>query len=70
LVLRNDPEEICQFLTFDDDEEDSIEELEEANALITPIMDYVRECKGISLRMFGANDRTVEIVFFVGRWGF
>ena len=48
-MLRNDPQEICAFITFDDDEDDSTEELEEANNLITPIMDYVRDCKGISL---------------------
>ena len=52
LVLRNDAEEICTFLTFDDVEEDSLDELEEANTLITPLMDYIRDCKG----MFSTND--------------
>jgi len=45
--LRNDESEICSFLTFDKDPEESIEELEEANASITPWMEYIRERKGI-----------------------
>jgi len=45
LVCKNDAEEICEFLTFEDLGEDSLEALEEANALITPIMNYIRECK-------------------------
>jgi hypothetical protein len=47
LVCRNDAEEICRFLTYDEIGEDSLEGLEEANDLITPIMNYIRECKGI-----------------------
>lgn len=47
LVCKNDAEEICEFLIYDDLGEDSLEALEEANALITPIMNYIRECKGI-----------------------
>ena len=55
LVLRNNVDDICSFLTFDADPEDSLEELEEANALITPIMNYIRECKGNSLEGVQAN---------------
>jgi hypothetical protein len=47
LVLRNEAEYICQFLTFDDLGEDSLEVLEQANELITPLMNYIRECKGL-----------------------
>jgi hypothetical protein len=46
LVGRNDPHEICKFLTFDDTTGDSLESLEDANDLITPLMNYIRECKG------------------------
>ena len=35
------------FLTFDDTREDSLEELEQAKELISPVMIYVRECKRI-----------------------
>lgn len=62
-MLRNDAEEICEFLTFGDEEEDSLDELEEANILITPIMNYVRQCKGIHPQRFQANGRTVKIIF-------
>lgn len=49
LVCRNDAEEICRYLTYDDLGGESLETLEEANELITPIMNYIRECKGIFL---------------------
>jgi hypothetical protein len=45
LVRRNDPQEICSFLLYDDLGEDSLQDLEEANALITPLMNYIREWK-------------------------
>jgi len=47
LVCRNDAEEICRFLTYDNLGDESLEVLEEANDLITPIMNYIRECKGM-----------------------
>jgi len=31
---------------FEDAPEDSLEVLEQANTLITPVMNYIRECKG------------------------
>ena len=48
LARRNEPDIICQFLTFDEAGEDSVEDLEEANELIAPLMNYVKECKGTS----------------------
>jgi hypothetical protein len=57
LVCKNDAEEICEFLTFDDLGEDSLEALEEANALITPIMNYIRECKGSNWSIFKLMNR-------------
>ncbi len=47
LVCRNDAEEICRFLTYDNLGDESLEVLEEANEMITPIMNYIRECKGM-----------------------
>jgi hypothetical protein len=52
LVCRNDAEEICRFMSSDDLGEESLEVLEQANDLITPIMNYIRECKG----MLSLND--------------
>ena len=46
LVISNEPDAICRFLTYDDREEDTLEVLEAANELITPLMNYIRECKG------------------------
>jgi hypothetical protein len=48
LVVRNNPAEICRYLTQDGQEE-SLEVLEEANTLITPVMEFIRECKGTRL---------------------
>jgi hypothetical protein len=39
---------MCRFLISGDDGKDSIEELEEVNNLVTPIMNYLRARKGIS----------------------
>ena len=49
LVCRNDAEEICRYLTYDDLGAESLEALEEANDLITPIMNYIRDCKGLAI---------------------
>ena len=68
MVLRNDAEEICQFLTFDDDEEDSLDELEEANTLITPIMNYVRDCKGIHSEKISSSWQNGRDSLFVGNF--
>ena len=46
LVCRNDAEEICRYLMYDDLGPESVEALEEANALLAPIMNYIRDCKG------------------------
>ena len=46
LATRNRPEEICDFLTSAPEGEDSLQALDEANALITPVMEYIRQCKG------------------------
>jgi hypothetical protein len=45
-VRQNAPDEIARFLTADDPFEESVEALEAANNLITPIMNYIREVKG------------------------
>jgi len=45
LVIRNDPDEICAYLTSDDREDEDLETLEAANNLIIPLMDFIRECK-------------------------
>jgi hypothetical protein len=45
-VRQNVPEQIAQFLMADDPFEESVEALEAANNLITPIMNYIREVKG------------------------
>ena len=47
LVSRNKPEEIAHFITFHELGEDSMEDLEDANTLVTPLMNYIRECKSI-----------------------
>jgi len=47
LVLRNNADDICRFVTFEDLGEDTLEILEDSNNLITPIMNYIREAKGI-----------------------
>ena len=58
LVGRNDADEICKYMTFDETTEDSLVALEEANTLITPLMDYIRECKGISAVHDGHSERS------------
>ena len=56
LVSRNRPEEIAYFITFHELGEDSMEALEEANTLITPLMNYIRECKSIYRVMFRSSN--------------
>ena len=51
LVRRDSPDEMAQFLTADDPVNESVEALEAANSLVTPIVDYVREVKGIESMM-------------------
>ena len=49
LVKRDDPECMFKFLTFGESEEESMELLEESNKLITPVMNYMSECKSVLL---------------------
>jgi len=54
-VRRDSPDEMAEFLTADDPVNESVEALEAANSLITPVMNYIREAKGI-LSMMGCAD--------------
>jgi hypothetical protein len=49
LVTHNDADEICRYLTHDDEGQEPLEVLQEANDLFKPIpfKKYIRECKGM-----------------------
>ena len=55
LVRPDSPDEMAQFLNAGDHGDKSGETLKEANNLITPIMEYIRQTKGIQ-SMLGSAD--------------
>ena len=56
-MRRDSPDEMAAFLTADDPVNESVEALEAANNLITPIMNYIRDAKG-TLSLMGSADRS------------
>jgi len=61
LVRRDSPDEMAQFLTADDPINKSVEALEAANNLVTPIVNYIREVKGIESMMMGRADSSEKV---------
>jgi len=55
IYRHNNPDEVCYLLTMAEEQEPSLETLEAANALLTPLIDYMRVCRRMMTRPLKLN---------------